>query len=314
MNGLFRNSAARNLDAFLFMDQFLAQSLTLCSKRERGPAAVYKPVLGSPAAFEDMGDQVQNPEKSLQRATILTVALLLSSVTALGQRAGVPGGVVAYQGNPSAENASASTQSKAPEAAAPAAKPAPAASARPASPGDTGEAPPGPSRSDYVIGPGDSLQIFVWRNPELSSIVPVRPDGRISTPLVEDMVAVGKTPAELARDMETVLAEFVRSPTVNVILQNAVGALAQIKVLGQVKAPQSVPYHDGIKVLDVLLISGGLTDFAAGNRATLVRQPPGESKAKNIRVKLGDLIEKHDVSQNIALAPGDILIVPQARW
>ena len=271
-------------------------------------------MIGWLAEMEDMGDQVQKPEQLLRRAAFLTVALLLSSGAALGQRAGAPGGVVAYQGNSSAANAAASPQAMAPEPAAPAAISAPAPDASPAAPSDKDEAPPASSRTDYVIGPGDSLQIFVWRNPELSAIVPVRPDGRISTPLVEDMVAVGKTPAALARDMETVLSEFVRTPTVNVILQTAVGALAQIKVLGQVKAPQSVPYHDGIKVLDVLLVSGGLTDFAASNRATVVRQPPGESKAENIRVKLGDLIEKHDVSQNIALAPGDILIVPQARF
>ena len=109
------------------------------------------------------------------------------------------------------------------------------------------------SRTDYVIGPGDTLQVFVWRNPELSSTVPVRPDGKISTPLVEDMVAVGKSPAELARDIEKVLAEYVRSPTVNVIVANAASALSQIKVVGEVKAPQSMPYRDGLRVLRRLM-------------------------------------------------------------
>jgi polysaccharide export outer membrane protein len=226
-----------------------------------------------------MGDPVQIPRNLLRQATIFTLAILLSSGVALAQGKSAPSG----------ESASVS-------------------------PGAAEQGPPGPSRSDYVIGPGDTLQIFVWRNPDLSTTVPVRPDGRISTPLVEDMVAVGKSPAELARDMEAVLAEFVRSPTVNVILQTAVGSLAQIKVLGQVKTPQSVPFHDGIRVLDVLLAAGMLTDFAAPNRAKVVRQPPGAAKPKDIRLKLGNLIEKGDTSQNIPLEPGDIVVVPQARF
>jgi polysaccharide biosynthesis/export protein len=178
----------------------------------------------------------------------------------------------------------------------------------------TSESPPAPSRSDYIIGPGDVLQVFVWRNPELGANVPVRPDGRISTPLVEDMLAVGKTPAQLARDMEVVLAEFVRSPTVNIIVGTAVGALGQIKVIGQVKLPQSVPYRDGLRVLDVILASGGLTDFAAPNRAKIVRTPTGGGKVQEIRVRLGDLMEKGDVKQNLVLQPGDMLVIPQARF
>jgi len=173
---------------------------------------------------------------------------------------------------------------------------------------------PPPSRADYVIGPGDTLQVFVWRNPELSTSVPVRPDGKISTPLVEDMVAVGKSPAQLARDIEKVLAEYVRSPTVNVIVANAASALSQVKVVGEVKVPQSVPYRDGLRVLDVVLVSGGVTDFAAPNRAKLVRAATNNQKPKEERVRLGDLLQKGDMSQNLLLAPGDVLVVPQARF
>lgn len=176
------------------------------------------------------------------------------------------------------------------------------------------ETPPPPSRADYVIGPGDTLQVFVWRNPELSTSVPVRPDGKISTPLVEDMVAVGKSPAELARDIEKVLAEYVRTPTVNVIVTSAASALSQIKIVGEVKAPQSVPYRDGLRVLDVVLAAGGVTDFAAPNRAKIVRAAANNQKQKEQRVRLGDLLRKGDMSQNLALAPGDVLVVPQARF
>ena len=176
------------------------------------------------------------------------------------------------------------------------------------------DTPPPPSRADYVIGPGDSLQVFVWRNPELSTTVPVRPDGKISTPLVEDMVAVGKSPAQLARDIEKVLAEYVRSPTVNVIVANAASALSQVKVVGEVKVPQSVPYRDGLRVLDVVLVSGGVTEFAAPNRAKIVRAATNNQKPKEERVRLGDLLQKGDMSQNLLLAPGDVLVVPQARF
>lgn len=172
-----------------------------------------------------------------------------------------------------------------------------------------------PPRTDYIIGPGDMLNVFVWRNPELSTTVPVRPDGKISTPLVEDMVAVGKTPAQLARDVEKVLSEYVRTPTVNVIVATATSALSQIKVIGQVKVPQSVPYRDGLRVLDVILIAGGVTDFAAPNRAKVVRATPNSNgKPREERVKLGDLMEKGDMKQNLLLGPGDALVVPQARF
>jgi polysaccharide export outer membrane protein len=165
---------------------------------------------------------------------------------------------------------------------------------------------------DYIIGPGDSLQIFVWRNPELTVTVPVRPDGKISTPLVENMVAVGKSPSILARDIELVLAEFVRSPQVNVIVGEAASTFSQVKVVGQVKDPKALPYRQGLRVLDIVLATGGLTDFAAPNRARIVRDVNG--KTVETRVNLGDLLNKGDLKQNIELKPGDVLIIPQSRF
>ena len=165
---------------------------------------------------------------------------------------------------------------------------------------------------DYLIGPGDSLQIYVWQNPDLSVTVPVRQDGRLSTPLVEDMVAAGKTASQLARDIEKVLSEYVRSPKVNIFVLTAVSALSQIKVTGQVKTPQAVPYHEGMTVLDAVLAAGGLTDFAAPNRTKVVRMVDG--KQQEIGVRLGKLLDGGDMRQNIALRPGDVLVVPQSRF
>jgi polysaccharide export outer membrane protein len=164
---------------------------------------------------------------------------------------------------------------------------------------------------NYLIGPGDSLQIFVWRNPELTTTIPVRPDGKISTPLVEDMVAVGKTPSQLARDIEGVLAEFIRSPQVNVIVSVPVSAFSQVKVIGQVGNPQSLPFREGMRVLDAILATGGLAPFAAGNRAKIVRSIGG--KEVTLRVKLENLLNKGDMAQNLELRPGDVLVVPESR-
>lgn len=166
----------------------------------------------------------------------------------------------------------------------------------------------GPS---YIVGPGDSIQIFVWRNPELTTTVPVRPDGKITTPLVQDMVAVGKTPSQLARDIETVLAEYIRSPQVNVIVAVPLSAFSQVKVIGQVASPQSVPYREGIRVLDVVLASGGLAQFAAGNRAKIVRKKDG--KQTELKVRVADLLNKGDMRQNLELLPGDVLVIPESR-
>ena len=164
---------------------------------------------------------------------------------------------------------------------------------------------------DYVIGAGDQLQIFVWRNPELSTTVPVRPDGEISVPLVEDMTAVGKTPTQLARDIEVVLAEYLRVPKVNIIVATQ-GSSNQIQVVGQVNTPQSLPYREDIRVLDVVIGVGGLADFAAGNRSKIVRQLDG--RTVECRVKLDDLVKDGDMSQNLFMYPGDVLIVPESRF
>ena len=166
--------------------------------------------------------------------------------------------------------------------------------------------------NSYVIGPGDTVQVFVWRNADLTATVPVRPDGKISTPLVEDMVAVGKTPSQLARDVEKVLSEYVRTPTVNVIVTQPVGAFGQVQVIGQVTRPGSLPFRSGMKVLDAVLAVGGLTNFAAGNRTKIERSV--DNKRQEIRVKLDALVNKGDMKQNLALQPGDVIVVPEARF
>jgi len=165
--------------------------------------------------------------------------------------------------------------------------------------------------ADYLIGPGDTLQVFVWGQPDLSVTVPVRPDGRVTTPLVQDIEAVGKTPSQLARDIEKVLSEFVRTPQVNVIVQGFVGTFgSQIRVLGQVAKPGAIPYRDKMTLLDAVIEVGGLTKFASGNRARLVRSVDGKSQEQ--RVRLDDLVNKGRVDKNVALRPGDVIIVPEA--
>jgi len=166
--------------------------------------------------------------------------------------------------------------------------------------------------SNYIIGPGDSLEVFVWRNQDLTVTVPVRPDGKISTPLVEDMVAVGKTPPQLARDMEKVLSEYVREPKVNIIVTTAVSELNHVQVVGQVQKPSALPYREGMRVLDAVLAVGGLTQFASGNRARIVRTENG--KQTIIHVKVADLVNSGDVKQNVPLKPGDVLVVPQSMF
>lgn len=196
--------------------------------------------------------------------------------------------------------------------APPAQKPSPAAAAVPPSSPSSPKVAAAPVAASYIIGPGDSLEVFVWRNAELSATVPVRPDGKISTPLVEDMVAVGKTPTQLARDIEKVLAEYVKSPQVNVIVTQPVSAFSQVKVIGQVLKPQSLPYREGMTVLDALLTVGGLGPYAAGNRAKVVRTDGG--KQTQINVNLEKIIDKGDMTQNIKLQPGDVIVVPETHF
>ena len=165
--------------------------------------------------------------------------------------------------------------------------------------------------SEYQIGAGDSLQIFVWDHQELSTTVRVRPDGKISTPLVEDLQAAGRTPTQLARDIEGVLREYVRTPVVTVIMQTFVGEGAQqIRVVGEAVAPKAVQYRDGMTILDVMIEVGGLSEFAAGNRAKIIRKTAdGEIE---IKVRLDDLLNKGKVEENVRMVPGDVLIIPQS--
>jgi polysaccharide export outer membrane protein len=164
----------------------------------------------------------------------------------------------------------------------------------------------------YIIGPGDTVQVFVWRNPELSTTVPVRPDGKISTPLVEDMTAVGKTPSALARDIEKVLSEYVRSPQVNIIVTQPASTFSQVKIIGQVVRPQAIAFREGMTVLDAVLAVGGLAPFASGNRAKLVRTVNG--KPTEIRLRLDDLVNKGEMRHNLELKPGDVLVVPESMF
>lgn len=178
----------------------------------------------------------------------------------------------------------------------------------------TGAYPPAPSSaatSDYryLIGPLDMLNIVVWRNPELSLVVAVRPDGKISTPLVEDLQAVGRNPSDLARDLEKALGKNVRDPVVTVVVTTFQGPTnEQIRIVGEAAKPQAIPYRQDMTVLDVMIQVGGLTDFADGNGAVLVR---GKESGKQYRVRLKDLLKRGDISANVEMRPGDILIIPQ---
>lgn len=163
---------------------------------------------------------------------------------------------------------------------------------------------------DYIIGPGDTLEVFVWRNPELSTRVPVRPDGKISTPLVEDLTAVGKTTSGLARDIELVLGKYVRTPQVNVIVSTALSAMSKVTVVGAAARPGSIPYRDGLRVMDAVLAVGGMSEFAAGNRAKIVRTDG--PKNVEIRIRLKDLLEKGELKENELLKPGDVLVIPES--
>lgn len=164
---------------------------------------------------------------------------------------------------------------------------------------------------DYLIGPLDQLDVFVWRAPELSTKVTVRPDGRISTPLVEDMVAAGKTPTQLATDLEGELAEYVKSPEVSVIVSNFQSTFdQQVRVIGEAQKPIALPYQSGMTVLDVMVAVGGLTQYAAGNRSVLIRGQ-GEDR-QSYRLRLDDLLRKGKISANVPVLPGDVILIPES--
>jgi polysaccharide biosynthesis/export protein len=160
------------------------------------------------------------------------------------------------------------------------------------------------------VGPLDVLNILVWRNPELSSQVTVRPDGRISVPLMEDLLAAGRNPSELAREIERGLARVIREPSVTVVVSGFTGVFSdQIRIVGEATRPQAIAYRQNMTVLDVMIQAGGLTDFADGNAAVLVR---GAEGGKQYSVRLKDLLRRGDISANAAILPGDVIIVPQA--
>jgi len=163
----------------------------------------------------------------------------------------------------------------------------------------------------YVIGPGDNVSMFVWGNPEVSQSVPVRPDGKITAPLVEDLQASGKTPTQLARDVEKVLSKYIKEPIVTVIVTGFVGPYTeQVRVIGEAAQPQALSYRENMTILDVMIAVGGLTEFAAGNQASIVRMEEG--KQQQYGVRLEDLIKDGDIAANVAMRPGDILIIPES--
>ena len=161
----------------------------------------------------------------------------------------------------------------------------------------------------YVIGPGDNINIIVWRNPELSMSVPVRPDGKLTSPLIEDLVAIGRNPSDLARDIEKQLTKYIQDPVVTVVVSSFVGPTSeQIRIVGSATRPSALPYRQNMTVLDAMIAVGGITEFASGNRAVLIRS---SDKGKQYTLRLKDLLRGGDVSANADLRPGDIIIIPE---
>jgi polysaccharide export outer membrane protein len=186
----------------------------------------------------------------------------------------------------------------------------------------TGELPPasfvsqqeGPGE-EYIIGPLDQISIFVWRNPDLSTKVQVRPDGRITTPLVTDMPAVGKTPTMLAQDIKIALSEYIKDPIVSVILDSSTGTFSQqVRVVGATTKPASLPYRANMTLLDAMIAVGGLSDYASGNRARLVRHDKVTGRQREFALKLNSLLRHGDTSANVRLQPGDVIIIPQSAF
>lgn len=181
--------------------------------------------------------------------------------------------------------------------------------------GSAGKYPPAPQVANtpdlkYRIGPLDTLNIIVWRNPELTATVTVRPDGYISTPLVEDLQAAGKNPAELSREVEAALSKLIRDPVVSIVVSGFQGVYSeQIRIVGEAARPQAVSYRKNMTILDVMIQVGGMTDFADGNGAVLIR---GSEGGKQYSVRLKDLLKRGDISANVAMMPGDVIIVPQS--
>jgi len=177
--------------------------------------------------------------------------------------------------------------------------------------------PPAPAKADklydwnYLIGPGDSVSVFVWRNPEVSGSFPVRPDGKMTMNLIEDLPASGKTPTQLARDIEKSLSKYIQEPIVTVIVAGGVGPFSQqIRIVGQATRPQALNYRENMTLIDLMIAVGGITDIAAGNKAIILRTVDG--KQQQFRVRLEDLVKSGDVSANVEVRPGDVLIIPES--
>lgn len=168
---------------------------------------------------------------------------------------------------------------------------------------------------EYVIGPLDELKIFVWRNPELGGTVQVRPDGRITTPLITDMSAVGKTPTMLQQDIKLQLSQFIKDPIVSVIVTSFNSTFSQqVRVVGATEKPASIPFRANMTVLDAMIAVGGLSEYAAGNKARLVRYERGTGKQSEYALRLGDLIKRGDIKANVRLQPGDVIIIPESMF
>lgn len=176
----------------------------------------------------------------------------------------------------------------------------------------TGQEGPG---EEYVIGPLDELTIFVWRNPELGGKVQVRPDGRITTPLITDMPAVGKTPTMLAQDIRIQLSRYINDPIVSVIVNEATGTFSQqVRVIGATERPASLPFRANMTLLDAMIAVGGLGEYAAGNRARLVRFNRATGRQQEYSLRINDLIRRGDTSANVRLQPGDVIIIPESAF
>ncbi len=168
---------------------------------------------------------------------------------------------------------------------------------------------------NYQIGPADELSVFVWRNPELSTRISVRPDGRITTPLITDMVAVGKTPAQLADDISVVLSRYIQEPIVSVMVERPQGTFAQqIRIVGATARPAALPYRANMTLLDAMIAVGGLNEFAAGNRARLIRYDRATGQQREYDLCIGSLLRRGDISCNVKLEPGDVIIIPESMF
>lgn len=168
---------------------------------------------------------------------------------------------------------------------------------------------------DYVIGPLDTLLIFVWRNPDLSVRTQVRPDGRITTPLITDLPALGKTPTMLAQDMKLALSEYIRDPLVSVTVEGFAGTFGQqVRIVGSATRPAAIPYRANLTLLDAMIAVGGLSEFAAGNRARLIRMDRSTGQQREYRLKINRLLKRGDTRANVRLEPGDVIIIPESGF